>query len=445
MRAILLAAMQSGAGKTVMSCALMAALKKRGLRVQAFKCGPDYIDPMFHSGALGIPSRNLDLFLMGEAGVRGSFSASDADVALLEGAMGYYDGLGSTAQYSAWDLAARLELPCILVLRPKAAGLTLAAQVQGMQRFRPDSRIAGLLLNDCTVREADRLKPILERECGVPVLGFLPPMEQARIGSRHLGLLTAGEIDDLGARLEALAREAEARIDLDALLRLAAEKETAGGRGAAPAPLCRIAVGRDDAFCFTYEDSLDALRRAGAELCFFSPLRDAALPEGCRGLYLPGGYPELYAGALSANSAMRAAIYSAVRAGMPTIAECGGFLYLQKELEGADGISYPMCAALPGRGFPAGRLVRFGYLALRAEADSLLFRRGETIPAHEFHHWDSSACGDALQAEKQNGKRWRCGVVSRTLYAAFPHLHLGGELPLAERFVRACLDYEAPG
>ena len=442
MKAFLIAAMQSGAGKTVMCCALMAALKRKGFRVEAFKCGPDYIDPMFHSRVLRIPGRNLDLFLQGERKIRESFAASAADIAVAEGAMGYYDGLGGSAQYSAWDLADRLELPCFLVLRPKGVGLTLAAQVQGMLRFREKSRIAGLLLNDCSERSAAMLKPILEQACEIPVLGFLPPMEEARIESRHLGLLTAGEIDDLAERFERIAGQAEASIDLDLLLRLAAETETAAKRTPAARPSCRIAVAKDEAFCFCYEDSLDALRSAGADLRFFSPLRDSTLPEGCGGLILCGGYPELYAKTLSENSAMRSAVRDAVAAGMPTIAECGGFLYLQDELEGTDGEFWPMCDALPGRGFRTGHLLRFGYLTLKAEADSLLFRSGEEIPAHEFHYWDSTACGSDLQAEKKSGKSWRCGTVNGSLYAAFPHLHLGGELPLAERFVKACASYE---
>ena len=445
MKAFLIAAMQSGAGKTVMSCALMAALKHRGLNVEAFKCGPDYIDPMFHSGVLGIPSRNLDLFLQGENGVRESFAASAADVAVLEGAMGYYDGLSGTAECSAWDLADRLELPTFLVLRPKGAGLTLAAQVQGLMRFRDNSRITGLLLNDCTQAYAETLRPILERECGLPVLGFLPPMEEAKIESRHLGLLTAGEIKDLSDRFERIREQAEKHIDLDLLLSLATEKEASGRHPAAKNPLSRIAVAKDEAFCFCYEDNLDALRDAGAELLFFSPLRDRTLPGGCHGLYLCGGYPELYAKQLSENSSLRHAIRTAVKSGMPTVAECGGFLYLQEELEGADGVIHPMCKALPGRGIRTGRLIRFGYLKLKAENDSLLFRTGEEIPAHEFHYWDSTACGEDLQAEKANGKSWCCGYAAENLYAAFPHLYLDGDLPLAERFVKACADYEAIG
>ena len=466
MRAFMISAMQSGAGKTVMSCALMAALKRRGLQVQAFKSGPDYIDPMFHSRVLGVESRNLDLFLQGEAGVRRSFSSGRGDVALVEGAMGYYDGLNGGTEASAWELARTLQLPTVLVLRVKGNGITLAAQVCGMLHFRPESRIAGLLLCDCSGRRAEYFKEILERECGLPVLGYLPPMEEAHLESRHLGLLTAAEIDDFQMRFDRIAQQAKRSIDLNRLLELSAEIEPAAGygrqeekKGKTPGecgpdgngkpetgsrdktrPCCRIAVARDEAFCFHYADNLDALRQAGAELVFFSPLHDTHLPEA-EGLWLCGGYPELYVKQLAENTAIRREIRERVLNGCPTVAECGGFLYLQESLENPEGTAWPMCGALPGRGFKTGRLQRFGYLKLSAEGDSLLFRAGERIPAHEFHYWDSTENGTDLTAEKADGRSWRCGRVTGTLYAGFPHLHFGGELPLAERFVKACSAY----
>ena len=462
MRALMISAMQSGAGKTVMSCALMAALKRRGLHVQAFKSGPDYIDPMFHSRVLGVESRNLDLFLQGEAGVRRSFASRQGDVALVEGAMGYYDGLNGTTEASAWELAGTLDLPAVLVLRPKGSGVTLAAQVCGMRSFRPESRIAGLLLCDCSERQAEYFRGILERECGLPVLGCLPPMEEARLESRHLGLLTAAEIEDFQLRFDRIARQAEQSIDLDRLLKLASEIEPGGGNGQlecvsgvrAPAgtigagteknhktmSCCRIAVTRDEAFCFHYADNLDALRQAGAEILFFSPLHDRHVPEA-EGLWLCGGYPELYARQLSENRSICREIRERVLQGCPTAAECGGFLYLQESLEDPEGRAWPMCGALPGQGVKTGKLQRFGYLKLRAESDSLMFRAGERIPAHEFHYWDSMENGRDLAAEKADGRSWRCGRVTETLYAGFPHLHFGGELPLAERFVKACLAY----
>lgn len=455
--------MQSGSGKTIVSCGLMTALKKRGLSVAGFKCGPDYIDPMFHTRVLGIPSRNLDLYLQGEAGVRRTLEKTRADIAVLEGAMGFYDGVNRTSDASAWDVARVTDTPVILVLRPSGQSLSLAAQIRGMQAFREPSHIAGLLLNNVKPSMYKSMKEMLERETGLPVVGFLPPMEEAVLSSRHLGLVTAEEITDICDRFEAVAEAMEQYADLDKLLSLAAGKRMDNSLFESPAvfgeavhddfertnalktdagcekkasPLCRIAAARDEAFSFYYQDNLDALAAAGAEIVSFSPIHDARLPEA-DGLYLGGGYPELYKKELSGNASMRDEIRTAVKRGMPVVAECGGFLYLQQDLCGTD----PMAGVLPGSGFRTEHLRRFGYLTLRAESDSLLFRAGEEIPAHEFHYWDSSDCGDALAAWKADGRSWRCGFTSDTMYAAFPHLHWGGKLPMAERFVRAAVRY----
>ena len=438
MKRLMLAAMQSGAGKTVMSCALMAALKARGLDVRAFKCGPDYIDPMFHSRVLGVSSRSLDLFLQGEAGVRRSLGRGAGQIAVLEAAMGYYDGLGCTDAYSTYALARLTKTPVILVVRPGGSSLTLAAQICGLRDFRDESGLAGILLNACPEGRFQTLRASLEAETGLPVLGFLPPMEEAKIESRHLGLVTAGEIADLETRFRLLAAQLERSADLDRLLALASADDPAPEPPPVAAPRCRIALARDEAFCFCYQDSLDALREAGAEIAAFSPLRDAKLPEGIDGVYLPGGYPELYARALSENAAMRGSVRRALASGMPTVAECGGFLYLQESLEDEHGAAWPMCGALPGRGFKTEKLRRFGYETLCAPENSLLFRALERVPAHEFHYWDSSENGSALLAEKADGRRFRYGYASESLYAAFPHLHLDGEARLAERFVKAC-------
>jgi len=417
----MVAALSSGGGKTTLTCGLLSALKARGLKLQAFKCGPDYIDPMFHTQVLGAPSRNLDLFLQGAAGVRRTFAkAAGAELALVEGAMGFYDGVKGTDRASAWAVAETLGLPVLLAVRPQGASLTLAAQLRGLLEFRRPSHIAGLFLTGSKPSLYTHLKPILERETGLPVLGCLPPMEEAALPSRHLGLLTAGEIGDLTARFSAIGAQMERSADLDALLSLAAETEVPEIRETCTAPRCTIAVARDEAFCFCYAGNLDALKRAGAELWFFSPLRDKALPAGTDGLYLTGGYPELYARQLSENEGMRKSVREAVASGLPTVAECGGFLYLQQTLEDDRSGVWPMAGVLPGAGFRTGRLQRFGYKELSAKTDSLLFRAGETVPAHEFHYWDCT--------EHEP-------VLAESMYAAFPHLHFGGKLPLAERFV----------
>lgn len=419
----MLSAMNSGSGKTVVTCGLLAALKKRRLSVLSFKCGPDYIDPMFHSRVLGVPSRNLDLFLQGEKGVRRTLSRQSAELALIEGAMGFYDGVKGTDRASAWDTARAVDIPVVLILRPKGASLTLAAQVRGLQEFLAPSHIAGLLFNDCKPSLYAHLKPILERETGLPVMGYLPPMEEAALDSRHLGLLTAGEIKDLNTRLGAVARQMEKTVDIGALLALAGEASEKECSSVLPPARCKIAVARDEAFCFCYQDNLDLLCENGAELAFFSPLRDPYLPPGADGLYLPGGYPELYACQLSENHSMRENIRQTVAAGLPTVAECGGFLYLQESLEDDWGGVWPMAGVLPGNGYKTDRLQRFGYKTLTAE-DSLLFRAGEAVPVHEFHYWD---CTQPVPVFKEN------------LYAGFPHLHFGGELPLAKRFVEGAV------
>ena len=441
----LLAAPRSGSGKTTMTCALLMALKRRGCAPCAFKSGPDYIDPMFHRAVLGVESRSLDLFFSAPETVRTLYAkgAAGHGAAVCEGAMGFYDGLGGVSdRASAWHLADTLGLPVLLVVEPKGQSLTLAAELKGLDSFRTPSHIAGILLNNCTARMHALLAPMLEEETGLPVLGFLPKLPEAVIGSRHLGLYTAAEVENLQQKLALLADAAEEHIDWPRLLALC-EKEPPAlpVQPETPPARVRIAVAQDEAFCFTYAETLEAFRDAGAEVVFFSPLRDTALPENIGGLYLPGGYPELHARELSENTSLLREIKQKIESGLPTAAECGGFLYLGQSLTDAEGQSWPMAGVLPGEAKDAGRLVRFGYAALRADSDSLLFRAGESFPIHEFHHWDSTANGTALAAKKPvGGAEWRCGFVNEHFYAGFPHLYWAGT-PLPQRFAAAAENY----
>ena len=441
----LLAAPRSGSGKTTMTCALLMALKRRGCAPCAFKSGPDYIDPMFHRAVLGVESRNLDLFFSAPETVRTLYAkgAAGHGAAVCEGAMGFYDGLGGVSdRASAWHLADTLGLPVLLVVEPKGQSLTLAAELKGLVSFRTPSRIAGILLNNCTARMHALLAPMLEKETGLPVLGFLPKLPEAVIGSRHLGLYTAAEVENLQQKLALLADAAEEHIDWPRLLALC-EKEPPAlpVQPETPPVRVRIAVAQDEAFCFTYAETLEAFRDAGAEVVFFSPLRDTALPENIGGLYLPGGYPELHARELSKNTSLLREIKQKIESGLPTAAECGGFLYLGQSLTDAEGQSWPMVGVLPGTAQNAGKLVRFGYAALSADSDSMLFRAGESFPIHEFHHWDSTANGTALAAKKPvGGAAWRCGTVNEHFYAGFPHLYWAGT-PLPQRFAAAAEDY----
>ena len=350
---LLLAAPSSGSGKTTAACALLSALKARGLEPCAFKCGPDYIDPMFHRAVLGVPSHNLDLFFSTPQTVRQLYASGAAGhgSAVCEGAMGYYDGLGGvSAAASAWHTADVLDLPVLLVVRPKGASLTLAAQLQGLKAFRTPHHIAGVLLNDCTEMLYMLLAPMLERETGLPVVGFLPPMPDAAIESRHLGLKTAGEIADLQQKIQILTAAAQKNIDWPRLLALFDRPAPMAPAVQAAAPTVRIAVAKDEAFCFTYAETLESLQAAGAELCYFSPLRDAALPQNIGGLYLPGGYPELYAAQLAANTAMRCAINTAVQRGLPTVAEWAAFCTWAKRWKMTPEPPTPWRACCRGRG-----------------------------------------------------------------------------------------------
>lgn len=443
---LMIAAPASGSGKTVLTCALLAALKRRGLNPCAFKCGPDYIDPMFHRSVLGVDSHNLDLFLSDEDTVRSLYERYGAahGAAVVEGAMGFYDGLGGSTDWaSAWHTADVLNLPVLLAVRPKGAGLTLAAQIKGLQAFRTPSHIAGIFLNDCSPMLYQSLRPMLERETGFPVLGYLPHMGDAVLESRHLGLQTAGEIKNLADRINHTAQMLNSTMDWETLIERCERRESWAIRMPQAAWMrVPIAVARDEAFSFLYEETMDILRNEGADLLFFSPLHDKKLPENVCGLYLPGGYPELYTAQLAQNKSMRQSVKEAVDRGMPTVAECGGFLYLGQTLQGDDGEIYPMAGCLPGDGVRTPKLVRFGYSELTADTDSLLFRKGESVAVHEFHYWDSTQNGDGLTVVKPlTGRSWKCGFTNERLYAAFPHLYFPGHPELAVRFVQQAIHY----
>ena len=440
---ILIAGTGSGCGKTTVTSAVLRALQRRGVPLRAFKCGPDYIDPMFHTAVLGIPSRNLDLFFEDGTGVRGQLARAlpPGAVGVMEGVMGFYDGIsGTTDTASAAHLARVAGTPAVLVARPKGQSLSLAAMLKGFREFAPNTA-AGVILNGVSHGMYPFYREIAEKS-GLKVYGYLPELPEASIPERHLGLVTAQEMERLQEKLDLLAGAAEDGIDLDGLLTLARGASALADETAPLLPACkqrlRVAVARDTAFCFYYEDNLDVLRALGAEIVPFSPLLDAGLPPGIDGLYLGGGYPELHAARLAGNASMREAVRRAVSGGLPTIAECGGFLYLHETLSGADGIPYPMAGGLPGGARLATQLQNFGYVTLTAQRPSLLADEGQSIRAHEFHYACAPDCGGAFRAEKPNGRAWDCVQATDTLYAGFPHLYFRSNLDFAARFLRAC-------
>ena len=441
---LLFAAPQSGSGKTTVVCAVLRALLNKKLRVTAFKSGPDYIDPMFHSKVIGAKSRNLDLFLTGPENVKRLLAKNckDSDVAILEGAMGFYDGMGKTTEASAYDLARTVKAPVVLIINGKGAAVSMAALVKGFKEFRRDSNVQGVILNNVKKMTYLFYKDVIEKETGVKVCGYFPHLPECNLESRHLGLVTAEEIGALEAIVTRLAGQAEESLDLEGLLALA--------RTAAPLefepldikPLgkARIAVAQDKAFCFYYQDSLDLLVMLGAEIIPFSPLQDAGLPE-CDGVFLGGGYPELYAKQLSENTALLTDLREKLAAGLPCYAECGGFMYLMEGYREND-VVYPWVGAVRGNCWMTDKLVRFGYVKMTANTENLLCKAGDSIHAHEFHYSDSDQNGNVFTVQKA-GKTvsWPAAQANGSLYAGYPHLDLWGNIGFAENFVKACIRY----
>lgn len=449
---LMITAPSSNTGKTAVTCGLLSLLERKGFDPCAFKCGPDYIDPMFHRHVMGIQSNNLDVFLTGEDGVKEVFRtySKGHDAAVCEGVMGYYDGrMAKSTEASAWHVASLLELPAVLVMRPKGSALTLAAVIKGLVEFRQPSRICGVIFNDCSEMFYKTYAKAIEEESGIPVIGYLPHMEEAGFESRHLGLLTAEEIDDLSERIVRIGYKMDETIDLDRLIGIIGWQDGGAGgpadadRDAESGDPVTIAVARDAAFNFIYEETLAAFERAGARIEYFSPLSDSNLPDNTCGIYLPGGYPELYGKELEANDVMRGHIALAVMNGMPTIAECGGFLYLSDRLTDDQGNTWSMAGALPGSAANAGRLVRFGYGHISAGEDTMLIKKGEQFPVHEFHYWETDEPGSDLHFTKASApKEWDFGFASDTLYAGFPHLYpAGADGCMAKRFVEAARKY----
>lgn len=419
---ILLAAPGSGSGKTLLTTGLLTLFQNRGIRCRSFKCGPDYIDPMFHKYVLGIDSCNLDSFFLSQEELQALFRkrAADAELSILEGVMGYYDGIGgnSTAA-STYEVAKITDTPVILVLDGKGSSLSLAAQVKGFLDYRKDSHICGVILNKTNKMVGERLRPEIEK-LGVRYLGAVPVCETMDIKSRHLGLTMPQEQSELRGHLNAFAKQLEECLNVEGILELAGYSKKDEIRpidSESEPPTRRMAVAMDEAFCFYYQENLDFLRQHGWEVVPFSPLHDTALPEQIHAILLGGGYPELYAKKLSANEPMLASIRNAHAEGIKILAECGGFLYLQEHLKDETGRSWPVAGLIHADGFRTEKLSRFGYI-------SLMQNGAVRIKGHEFHYWDSTAPGSAFWAEKpQSNRGWDCMYQTDSLFAGFPHLY----------------------
>ena len=449
---ILLAAGSSGSGKTLITCGLLEALVERGLKTASFKCGPDYIDPMFHSRVIGTKSRNLDTFFTGSEVTKYLLTrnARDCEIAVMEGVMGFYDGVaGTTTTASAYDLAKVTDTPVILIVNSRGMSVSLAAYVKGFLEYKKDSHIKGVIFNQMSPMLYPRMKKLLEEELGVAVLGYVPKVEDCVIESRHLGLVLPDEIPELKDRLHKLAGVLEETLDIDRILKLAGEvpdlldakpESVTDFRLSEPV---RIGVAEDETFCFFYADNFRLLGEMGAEIVPFSPMEDKQLPDDLDGLLLYGGYPELNGKKLEQNTTMKDMIREKLKAGMPCMAECGGFMYLHEEMEGMDGNFYQMAGVIPGKAYRTPKLSRFGYVTLTQKKPALGMEDFGEIPAHEFHYFDSENCGGDFHAAKPESKRgWDCIHGTDTMLAGFPHLYYYGNPEVPKAFLKKCLAYK---
>lgn len=456
MAGFMITAASSGSGKTMITCGLLELFKRKGLNPLACKCGPDYIDGLFHKQVLELEGMNLDSYFEAPEELRDKYSRlSKGHLPVVEGVMGYFDGLGgSTTRASSWEVAHILDLPAVLVVDARGASVSLAALIKGFLEFERSmgSQIKAVIFNRMSPMLYPRIRELVERETGIRAAGFVPELDFLKVGSRHLGLVLPEEIAGLREQMNRLGKCLEETIDWEFLAELGAEKEERDAleeenteASCTAAFSFRLGIAMDEAFCFYYQDNLRLLERLGGELVYFSPIHDRSLPEQLDGLILGGGYPELYCEALSLNESMREAVKKAAEGGLPVLGECGGYLYLLEELEAEDGRIWPMTGFLKGKGYKKGKNSRFGYIGVEAEKDSLYLKPGEQIRGHEFHYWDCEVLEEewVMRAKKPVGNRsWPCIRIKNQVMAGFPHLFYPSCPAFAVRFAKACVRYK---
>lgn len=482
--AFLIAATGSGCGKTTITCGLLKVIINRGLIPKSFKCGPDYIDPMFHKSVLNIEAENLDLFFSNEEEVNAIFYREEnADVKIVEGVMGLYDGINSSSdEGSSYDLADKLDIPVILIVNAHGMGRSLLALIKGFQAMDTQKRIRGIILNQISPMFYETISTLIEEELKVDVLGYLPKLENCSIESRYLGLKLPNEIEELENDIEIVAKTLEktvninrlldiTKIDVNALKSRAADvdrcgqsnrgdqvegqkntdsrgegQKSVGSQGEGQKCICdahkvRIGVARDEAFCFYYEENLKLLSELGACLIEFSPLHDSVLPENLDGILLGGGYPELYAKKLSSNESMLASIKKAIDSGMPSLAECGGFMYLHDKILVEDK-AYLMVGVIEGECSKKEKLVRFGYLTVEEKDSRFVDNGNRCIKGHEFHYYDSTNNGnDAVATKPVTGRTWDEAHIGDNHWWGFAHLYYPSNRSFAKSFVEKCLKW----
>ncbi len=451
---IMIAAPGSGSGKTTITCALLQALKDAGQNMVAYKCGPDYIDPMFHQKVIDVPSKNLDTFFTGEEETRRLFlkNRTEGEFAILEGVMGLFDGLGGVREEgSSYHLAKVTRTPILLVVDAKGMGRSVIPLIAGFLSYDKEHLIKGVILNRMSKSYYEIIKPLVEEELNICVVGYFSDYKQFHIESRHLGLMMPDEIKDIKEQLQKISEELQKTVSVERVIQIAEKAEELENEGETPdkeeavfegkeRPL--IAVARDEAFCFYYEDNLLLLEECGARIVFFSPLYDTQLPKDCNGILIGGGYPELHGEALSRNTDMLSAIKQAMENGMPVVAECGGFMYLHSVLEDKEEKEHIMVGALPGGCHYTEKLVRFGYIELE-ENQSNFLPEGKRIRGHEFHYFDSEDNGrDCLAIKPVTGRSYPCVIEGENCFVGFPHLYYPSNPEFAKSFVRKAGEYK---
>lgn len=448
---ILIGATGSGGGKTTITCGILKAFKNINKNVRAFKCGPDYIDPMFHTKVLGIQSTNLDLFFNDSDTIKYLLDENTlmednnrCDIAVMEGVMGYYDGVaGTTSKAGAYDLAKSTQTPAVLVVDCKGKSVSIVAEIKGYLDYVCDSNIYGVILNRISPMMYGDIKKMIQEQLNIEVFGYMPNMEDIGLESRHLGLVTADEIGNLEEIIDKIADQVEKSIDVKGLYNLAKSASELKYEDAINIDKAdfsvKIAVAKDNAFCFYYKDNLKLLEKLGAKIEYFSPVAGETIPDGVCGMLFGGGYPELYLKELSQNKVLAEDIKKAIENGMPVLAECGGFMYLHQWIEAENGERYNMAGVLKGGCYPLKKLGRFGYIDVELKEDTMIGKKGETFKAHEFHYWDSENPGQVAHAKKPFRKRnWDCMISYKNLVAGYPHIHYYSNTNIPKNFIESC-------
>ena len=450
---VIIAAPKSGSGKTSVTIALLENLKKRNVKVCSFKCGPDYIDPLFHKSVLGIPSFNLDTFFTDEKTTREIFEihSSDYDFAVMEGVMGLFDGLGGIREEgSSYHLARVTNTPIILVLDAKGTCKSILPMIAGFKAYDKEDLIKGVILNRTSESVFNIVAPLIEKELSIKALGFIPEKKDAIIPSRHLGLFTPDDEEKVKNVIEILSAEFEKNVSFEKIEEIAARKEWKNFHDSTKPFLeidskktgtCTIAVSKDEAFCFIYEDNIRLLRENGANIVYFSPLHDEAVPKDADAILLTGGYPEEYLEILSKNKSMMDSIKELHGKNIPIVAECGGFMYLHKSIEDRDKERYETVGIIDANCVFTGKSVRFGYIEIKEK--KAFFLNGEAIKGHEFHYYDSERNGDSCIVTKPvSGKQYESIIENEHMFVGFPHLYYPSNPSFAKNFVKKAVDFK---